>query len=57
MCSKEPSHNWPKRVRIAFDEVSKLVITDNNSTMFNGILNDIGIFIVRTGIYDALTNQ
>lgn len=57
MCGEKPLHYWAKRVRVTLDEVSELVITDNNSTMFNGILNNVGIFIVRTGIYNALTNQ
>ena len=57
MCGEKPLHYWAKRVRVTLDEVSELVITDNNSTMFNGILNNVGILIVRTGIYNALTNQ
>ena len=57
MGSKKPLHNRPKRVRVTFDEISELVITDNNCTMFNGILNGVSILVVRTGVDDAFLYQ
>lgn len=57
MCSEESLHNRSKRVRIAFEKVSELIIADNNGTMLNGILKDVCILVVGASVNDTLTNQ